>query len=170
MLSAAYYRGEADRCHKLAEEAKDPDVAAQWRKLARDYNALVDVLEATTVAPPPSATRVPMQQQAAQTQQSKAEPEEDKSAVRRGSGGMSPLSGRARRGVLKDDRESRMRMASAAMGRMISVADFSPHLARLGLADGGAVTQNRAPRHRPLGRSVVPGRKLAASWQPKILF
>jgi hypothetical protein len=54
MVSAAYYRGEAERCHKLAEEAKDLDVAGQWRKLARDYNALADVLEATPVAPPPS--------------------------------------------------------------------------------------------------------------------
>src|SRR5204863_6282667 len=42
MVSPAYYRAEAARWHKLAEEAEDLEAAHRWRALARDYNALAE--------------------------------------------------------------------------------------------------------------------------------
>ena len=77
MVSARYYRSEAARCRRLAQESEDPEAAARWRALARDYNALADVLETDDAPPPPPAVHVPMQQQPIQQQQAKAEPEED---------------------------------------------------------------------------------------------
>ena len=75
MVSSSYYRDEAERCRKLADAAKDPEVAAQWRKLARDYSALADSLQTAPVLPPPPM-HIPMQQQPVQQQQSKTEPED----------------------------------------------------------------------------------------------
>ena len=75
MVSAGYYRTEADRCRKLADAAKDADVAQQWRKMARDYSALADELEGSHLLPP-QAMHVPMQQQPMQQPQAKTEPED----------------------------------------------------------------------------------------------
>jgi hypothetical protein len=75
MVSVGYYRNEAARCRRLAEESKDLEAAARWRALARDYNALADALEEDE-APPLPTVHVPMQQQPIQQQQSKTEPEE----------------------------------------------------------------------------------------------
>jgi hypothetical protein len=81
MVSSSYYRNEAERCRKLAEAAKDPEIAAQWSKLARDYNALADSLEASA-GPPPPPVHIPMQQQPVQQQQTQqqtmTEPEDKK--------------------------------------------------------------------------------------------
>ena len=76
MVSAGYYRSEAARCRRLAEESEDSEAAARWRALARDYNALADALEKDD-APPPPTMHAPMQQQQPQQQQAKAEPDED---------------------------------------------------------------------------------------------
>ena len=45
MSNAGYYRSEAERCRKLAEASKDPEVARRRRALATDYNALADEIE-----------------------------------------------------------------------------------------------------------------------------
>jgi hypothetical protein len=74
MVSAGYYRAEAERCRKLAASSKDPEAAKRWRALARDYAALADDLE--EISPPPPAMHVPMQQQPIQQQQAKSEPED----------------------------------------------------------------------------------------------
>ena len=75
MASVAYYRAEAERCRELAAAAKDDALAGQWRKLARDYEALAESLEARSGTPPP-AMHVPMQQQPIQQQQTKIEPDD----------------------------------------------------------------------------------------------
>jgi len=75
MVSAGYYRSEAARCRRLAEESEDSEAAARWRALARDYNALADALEKDDA--PPTTMHVPMQQQPLQQQQAKTEPDED---------------------------------------------------------------------------------------------
>jgi len=72
MVSPAYYRAEAARCHKLAEEAEDLEAAHRWRALARDYNALADQLDKSE---PPPVMHVPMQQQPLQQQQTKLDPD-----------------------------------------------------------------------------------------------
>ena len=77
MVSVGYYRSEAARCRRLAEESKDSEAAARWRALARDYNALADALESDEAPAPPPTMHVPMQQQPIQQQQAKADPEED---------------------------------------------------------------------------------------------
>ena len=72
MPTAEYYRSEAERCRKLAEESKDAQAAQRWRALARDYAALADALES---ALQPPVMHAPMQQQPVQQQQSKTEDE-----------------------------------------------------------------------------------------------
>jgi hypothetical protein len=74
MASVAYYRAEAQRCRELAAAAKDDALAGQWRKLARDYEALAESLEGRSGMPPP-AVHVPMQQPV-QQQQSKIKPDD----------------------------------------------------------------------------------------------
>jgi hypothetical protein len=74
MVSAGYYRAEADRCRKLAASAKDTEAANGWRALARDYSALADSIDTSLYGP--QAMRVPMQQQPIQQQQSESEPED----------------------------------------------------------------------------------------------
>ena len=54
MMDIEFYRAEAERCHQLAEGSKDPEAAARWRAMSRDYHALADELEA---AEPPTALR-----------------------------------------------------------------------------------------------------------------
>ena len=76
MVSAGYYRGEAERCRKLAASSKDPEAAKRWRALARDYAALADDLD--EASPPAAAMHVPMQQQPMQQQQGQSDPEDDK--------------------------------------------------------------------------------------------
>jgi hypothetical protein len=77
MVSPAYYRSEADRCRKLAEESTDPQAADRWRRLARDYSALADELDARPA--PPAVMHAPMQQQPVQQQQGKQEPDDEES-------------------------------------------------------------------------------------------
>src|SRR4051794_18724895 len=77
MVSAGYYRNEAARCRRLAQESEDPEAAARGRALARDYTALADALETDEAPPLPPTVHVPMQQQPVRQQQAKAEPEED---------------------------------------------------------------------------------------------
>ena len=76
MVTPAYYRTEAARCRELAQGAKDPEIARQWRKMAQDYETLAESLEKVTVPLPPSAIHVSMQQQPVQQQQSKTEPDD----------------------------------------------------------------------------------------------
>jgi hypothetical protein len=54
MMDVEFYRAEAERCHQLAEGSKDPEAAARWRAMSRDYHALADELEA---AEPPTVHR-----------------------------------------------------------------------------------------------------------------
>lgn len=54
MTSAAFYRREAQRCRAAAIAAPDPDAAARWLRIAKDYDALGDALaaEEISVSPP----------------------------------------------------------------------------------------------------------------------
>jgi len=70
MVTAAYYRTEARRWRERASTAMNQESADQWRKLARDYEALADEVEAR-----PVVQAAPVQQPL-QQQQSKAEPKE----------------------------------------------------------------------------------------------
>ena len=74
MPTAEYYRSEAERCRKLAEESRDAEAAQRWRALARDYAALADALESAP-QPPAPVMHTPMQQQPVQQQQSKTQDE-----------------------------------------------------------------------------------------------
>jgi hypothetical protein len=78
MVSVAYYRAEAERCRKLADDSRDSEAAQRWRALARDYGALADDLAASPIPAPP-VMHVPMQQQPVQQQQQKKAEPEDKS-------------------------------------------------------------------------------------------
>jgi hypothetical protein len=46
MMDVEFYRAEAKHCHQLSERSKDPEAAARWRALSRNYHALADELEA----------------------------------------------------------------------------------------------------------------------------
>jgi hypothetical protein len=72
MMDVEFYRAEAERCHRLAEGSKDPEAAARWQAMSRNYHALADELEARTVL------RTSTQQQPVQQQQGKREPEDKK--------------------------------------------------------------------------------------------
>ena len=74
MVSVPFYRQEAERYRKLAADAKNVRLADQYRKSARDYEALADELDPRPSPPPVQVT--PMQQQPIQQQQSKSEPED----------------------------------------------------------------------------------------------
>ena len=53
MVSALYYQTEAARCRELAAATKDEELARQWLKLAREYDALADSAEGRFGVPPP---------------------------------------------------------------------------------------------------------------------
>jgi hypothetical protein len=57
-MRAGYYRGEAERCHQRADDARDPEAARRWRALARDYAARADAEQESS-----EAASAPMQQQ-----------------------------------------------------------------------------------------------------------
>lgn len=72
MANVAYYRGEAERCRRLAAASSDSAAAKRWRQLSDEYTVLAEELEAA------SAHRVPilrtaMQQQPMQQQQARTE-------------------------------------------------------------------------------------------------
>jgi hypothetical protein len=75
MASVAYYRREAERARAAAYKSQDAETVLRWLRIAKDYENLANSLEALPVTPPPS-TRVPMQQQPVQQQQSKTEPDD----------------------------------------------------------------------------------------------
>jgi len=77
MVSAAYYRKEAERARQAALNSTDAETVLRWLKVAKDYTALADAMgdDAAPPGPPPSG---PMQQQPMQQQQSKIEPEDKK--------------------------------------------------------------------------------------------
>jgi hypothetical protein len=72
MVTSDYYRGEAERCRKLAASSPDPEAAKRWRAIADDYDKLADAMADHT----PPVQRVSMQQQPMQQQQKKAEESE----------------------------------------------------------------------------------------------
>ena len=74
MRSAEYFRREAGRCHQLATESKDPEVAGRYRALARRYAAMADDLEESS-PPPAPFSHDPMQHREIQQQQKKVEDE-----------------------------------------------------------------------------------------------
>jgi len=53
MTSAAFYRREAQRCRAAAIAAPDPEAAARWLRIAKDYDALGDALAAEEMRPSP---------------------------------------------------------------------------------------------------------------------
>jgi hypothetical protein len=67
MSDAAYYRTEASRFLLWAEKSGDSRMAMRWRRLAEDYTALAEQVEAkdTGRAPflRPPMPRLPIQQQ-----------------------------------------------------------------------------------------------------------
>jgi hypothetical protein len=44
MVSAAYYRKEAERCRALARGTDDAEAAIRWNRIADDYTALADAV------------------------------------------------------------------------------------------------------------------------------
>jgi hypothetical protein len=67
MVSASYYRAEAQRCRDLAAHSVAGTVMAErWRTMAAEYETLADALERAPVS-------TQTQQQPTQQQQSKAE-------------------------------------------------------------------------------------------------
>jgi len=70
MSDAEYYRAEASRFLQWAEKSADPRMASRWRRLAEDYSALAEHLEAKDTGRA-ALIRVSMQQQPVQQQQSK---------------------------------------------------------------------------------------------------
>ena len=75
MSTPAYYRGEAARCHELAEKSPGSDMARRWREMASEYEKLAESMEAIPRVTQP-ARHAPMQQQPLQQQQTRQEPEE----------------------------------------------------------------------------------------------
>ena len=72
MASAEFYRSEAKRCRELAAKAvAGSAMADQWLKIAGEYEALAEALEAPGFMAGSQMTVQPMQQQ-----QSKIEPED----------------------------------------------------------------------------------------------
>jgi len=55
MVSAAFYRREAQRCRASAVAAHEPGAAVRWLRIAGDYDRLADALAAEELAPPPVA-------------------------------------------------------------------------------------------------------------------
>ena len=55
MVSAAFYRREAQRCRASAVAAHDPASAVRWLRIAGDYDRLADALmvEEQRLSPPP---------------------------------------------------------------------------------------------------------------------
>jgi len=72
MVSVRFYRQEAERFRKLARDTENVRLADQYRKSAREYEALADELD---TMPSPSPV-TPMQQQPVQQQQTKIEPDD----------------------------------------------------------------------------------------------
>ena len=52
MTSTAYYRKEAERARASAQNSKDAEAVLRWLRIARDYHALADALEAEAKAGP----------------------------------------------------------------------------------------------------------------------
>jgi hypothetical protein len=75
MVSVPFYRQEAERCRQLAAETKNIRLADQYRKSARDYEALADELDARPTPPPApdSPMRQPIQQQQAKSEEPDSE-------------------------------------------------------------------------------------------------
>jgi hypothetical protein len=42
MRRGSYYQKEAQRCRELATAVKDKELALEWRRVARDYEALAE--------------------------------------------------------------------------------------------------------------------------------
>jgi len=80
MASAAFYRAEAKRARAAAVAASDPEASVRWLRIAKDYDALADAIEAEdTKESAPRVSRPPMQRpQPMQQQQSKKTAPEDK--------------------------------------------------------------------------------------------
>ena len=57
MVSAAFYRREAQRCRASAVAAHDAAAAVRWLRIAKDYDTLADAIaaEEQRVSPPLSA-------------------------------------------------------------------------------------------------------------------
>ena len=72
MPNAEYCRKEAERCRKLAHEAKDSEAAIRWLALARDYEAHADEIDERSRSVL-SVSHGPLQQQEIQQQPKKAE-------------------------------------------------------------------------------------------------
>jgi len=72
MVDEGRYRREAERCRQLAASARDSKTARRWCRLADQYDALAEELDAR-IHHRPSILRAPMQQPS-QQQQSRALP------------------------------------------------------------------------------------------------
>jgi hypothetical protein len=69
MSTPEFYRAEAARCRRLAEQGADRAARRRWQQLADEYDQLAVAME------PPPVVRMPMQQQPMQQQQKKSEDE-----------------------------------------------------------------------------------------------
>lgn len=67
-MNASHYRGEAERCRKLAAGNPESDSATRWRQLAAEYDQLAQALDTDRNAPV-------RKQEIQQQQQAKAKPE-----------------------------------------------------------------------------------------------
>lgn len=75
MTSVAYYRKEAERARTAAADSKNPETVLRWLRIAKDYKALADAMEADEAKLSP-AMRLPTQQQAQPVQQPQSKLEE----------------------------------------------------------------------------------------------
>jgi hypothetical protein len=70
MVSAAYYRKEAERCRALALATDDAEAALRWNRIADDYTALAEAVATEEAKEGASKLlHVPMQQGAQPIQQ-----------------------------------------------------------------------------------------------------
>jgi hypothetical protein len=77
-MSPDFYRREAERLRRLADDQTDPELAQKLRQMAAENDALAAELEpkGDKGGPSPPAMHVPMQQQPIQQQQSKTDPDD----------------------------------------------------------------------------------------------
>jgi hypothetical protein len=75
MVSALFYRNEANRCRTLARSTNDAESSKRWKRIAAEYESLAREIEAIEAKEGPRQTlHVPMQQQPMQQQQAKSAP------------------------------------------------------------------------------------------------
>jgi hypothetical protein len=82
MPNASYYRKEAERCRVAAATTTDGAAAVRWLRIAKDYDALANVLAAEEQRlSQPGMTRLSMQQRPVQQQPVQQQPVQQQSKL-----------------------------------------------------------------------------------------